>query len=379
MVRNELYLKWREKSNGFCQILSEKIRHILRFLKIPFALAQDVVYCRYPSPKGDGTLREFIIRENDAGQRLDRFLAKVLPRLTQPVVQKAIRQNNLKVNRKKPKGDQRLLPGDRVQIYLPDLWLTPPARAAGAQAFLEVGRPPLKIVYEDEHLLIADKPPGLSVQPDKNETVHTLINYIKAYLYETKAWDPKTEQAFTPALCHRIDRNTGGLVIAAKTAQALRVMNQKIKDREIEKYYLCVIYGQMSPRRGTLTGYLKKDAQRNQVTVFSQKTPGALFAQTEYETLEEKDGLSLLRCRLITGRTHQIRAQFAAAGHPLLGDGKYGSEKENRKRKQKHQALYAARLVFSFQTPAGCLEPLKDAVFSGDATTFFQQFFPDHT
>jgi 23S rRNA pseudouridine955/2504/2580 synthase len=323
-------------------------------------------------------LKELTIRENDAGQRLDRFLGKALPRMTQPVIQKAIRQNNLKVNRKKPKGDQRLLPGDLVQIYLPDQWLEPPVRGEGTRAFLNLGETSLPIVYEDKHLLIVDKPPGIPVQPDKTETAHTLINYIKAYLYQTNAWDPQREQAFAPALCHRIDRNTGGLVIAAKTAEALRVMNQKIKDREIGKYYLCVVYGQMSPRQGTLTGYLKKDPQKNRVTVFSNKIPGGLFAQTEYETLEEKDGLSLLRCRLITGRTHQIRAQFAAAGHPLLGDGKYGSEKENRKRRQKRQALYAVRLVFSFETPAGCLEPLNGTVFSGDETGFLKQFFTHH-
>ena len=137
-----------------------------------------------------------------------------------------------------------------------------------------------------------------------------------------------------------------------------------------------MIYGQITPRRGTLTGYLKKDAAKNKVTVLSEKAKGALFAQTLYETLETREGLSLMRCRLITGRTHQIRAQFAAAGHPLLGDGKYGSEMANRKQKQKRQALYAAQLTFSFRTPAGCLDPLKGAIFRGNIAPFLRQFFP---
>ena len=323
-------------------------------------------------------MREYIIRENDAGQRLDRFLAKVSPQITQSVVQKAIRQNNLKVNRKKPTGAQRLALGDVVQGYLPDAFLAPPGpQPSGWDALLPQRRLTLDIVYEDENLLIVDKPPGLPVQPDSREALHTLINYIKAYLYESRAWDPKKEQAFTPALCHRIDRNTGGLVVAAKTAEALRVMNQKIRDREIEKYYLCVVYGSVRPRRGRLSGYLKKDAKRNKVTVLDAAAPGALSARTEYETLLEADGLSLLRCRLITGRTHQIRAQFSAIGHPLLGDGKYGREMENRRRGQKRQALYAAQLVFSFQTPAGCLDPLNGAVFTGNAAPFLEAFFPD--
>jgi 23S rRNA pseudouridine955/2504/2580 synthase len=321
-------------------------------------------------------MKAFTIQENDAGQRLDRFLKKTMPHLPQSLLQKSIRVGNVKVNRKKPKREQHLNLGDVVQVYLSDEWFQAPPVSDRETAFLQVKHPPLSIVYEDDHLLIVDKQPGLPVQPDKNETVHTLINYIKAYLYETKQWDPSKEQAFTPALCHRIDRNTGGLVVAAKTAEALRVMNQKIRDREIEKYYFCVIYGEMNPRAGTLTGYLKKDAQKNKVTVLAQKAPGALFAQTEYRTINQRDGLSLVECRLITGRTHQIRAQFSHAGHPLLGDGKYGSEKENRKRKQKWQALYAARLVFSFSTPAGCLDYLRGAVFQGDAGAFRTQYFP---
>ena len=321
-------------------------------------------------------MREYIIKENDAGQRLDRFLKKVLPQLTQSLLQKSIRQNKIKVNRKKPKSEQHLTAGDLVQLYLPDSFLSPPPPKDTSRAFLELHHPPLSIVYEDEHLLIVDKPSGLPVQPDKQESVHTLINYIKAYLYETKAWDPGAEHAFAPALCHRIDRNTAGLVIAAKTAEALRIMNQKIRDREIEKEYLCVIYGQISPRRGTLTGYLKKDPAKNKVTVLPKKAKGALFAQTIYETLETREGLSLMRCRLVTGRTHQIRAQFAAAGHPLLGDGKYGSEMENRKQKQKRQALYAAQLTFAFSTPAGCLDTLKGAIFRGNIAPFLRQFFP---
>ena len=201
------------------------------------------------------------------------------------------------------------------------------------------------------------------VHPDENERVNTLLTHIQAYLYQKKEWSPYWENSFAPALCNRIDRNTGGIVIAAKTAEGLRVMNQKIKDRELNKYYLCAVRGRMEPREGKLEGYLFKDEVKKQVYVRSRPEPGAKTAVTLYKTLAVKNGLSLVECDLITGRTHQIRAQFAAAGHPLIGDGKYGSERENRKYGRHGQALYSYKLTFHFTTDAGPLEHLNGRTF----------------
>ncbi|HJB02974.1 MAG TPA: RNA pseudouridine synthase, partial [Candidatus Evtepia excrementipullorum] len=180
-----------------------------------------------------------------------------------------------------------------------------------------------------------------------------------------------------PALCNRIDRNTGGIVIAAKNAETLRIMNQKIRDREVEKSYLCLILGSISPAEGKLEGYLLKDEVKKQVSVHKKPVPGGRTAVTLYRTLARRNGLSLVACRLVTGRTHQIRAQFAAAGHPLLGDGKYGRAKDNKRYgRTAGQALCSYQLTFRFTTDAGCLEPLNGRTWTVDRVDFVEEYFP---
>ncbi|MGM9578751.1 MAG: RluA family pseudouridine synthase, partial [Evtepia sp.] len=201
--------------------------------------------------------------------------------------------------------------------------------------------------------------------------------HIQAYLYQKKEWSPYWENSFAPALCNRIDRNTGGIVIAAKNAETLRIMNQKIKDREIEKSYLCVVLGSMNPTEGKLENFLLKDEAKKQVSVHKRPVEGGRTAVTLYRTLAKRNGLSLMECRLITGRTHQIRAQFAAAGHPLLGDGKYGRERENKKwGRTSGQALYSYKLSFPFPTDAGCLEDLRGRTWTVTDVDFVQTYFP---
>ena len=318
-------------------------------------------------------MREFTVTKNDAGQRLDRWLGKTLPLLPAPLAQKYIRLKRVKLNGKGAKRDTRLAVGDVLQLYINDEFFDAPAPE---NAFLSVFKPQLDIVYEDEHILLVNKRPGLLVHPDQGEYVNTLIAHIQAYLYQKKEWDPRQEHSFTPALCNRIDRNTGGIVIAAKTAEALRIMNQKIKDREIEKYYLCAIHGRMNPPEGKLEGFLSKDESKNQVTVHKTPVPGGRTAVTLYKTLKVQNGLSLVECELITGRTHQIRAQFAAAGHPLLGDGKYGRNRDNKRYDRKFQALWSYKLVFSFTTDAGVLEPLNGKSWQVDRVDFVEEYFP---
>ena len=318
-------------------------------------------------------MKEFTIGKNDAGQRLDRWLAKTLPLLPAPLAQKYIRLKRVKVNGKGSKRDVRLAQGDVLQLYINDEFFETPTRE---NAFLSVFKPQLDIVYEDADLLLVNKRPGMVVHPDDKEHTNTLITHIQAYLYQKKEWSPYWENSFAPALCNRIDRNTGGIVIAAKTAEALRVMNQKIKDRELTKLYLCVVRGKMSPAAGELKGFLLKDEDRAQVKVFDHPVPGGKTALTLYKTLAVKNGLSLVECDLITGRTHQIRAQFAAAGHPLIGDGKYGSERENRKYGRHGQALYSYKLTFRFTTDAGPLADLDGRTFQVDNVDFVEEFFP---
>ena len=317
-------------------------------------------------------MKEFHIGPNDAGQRLDRFLAKAVPLLPASLAQKYIRLKRIKCNGKRIDRDTRLNTGDVLQLYINDEFFDKPRED---NAYLTVVNPKLNIVYEDDHILLVDKRPGLAVHPhDGADFGKTLIDHIQAYLYQKKEWQPREENAFTPALCNRIDRNTGGIVIAAKTAEALRVMNQKIKDRELDKRYLAIVEGTPKPREGSLKGYLFKDVKKNRVFVTDTPQAGSKSCQTNYKTLASGNGLSLVECQLITGRTHQIRAQFAHAGHPLLGDGKYG--KLDKRFDRNYQALYSYKLTFLFTTEAGALEHLNGKSFQVAQVDFVEAYFP---
>ncbi|MCQ2406682.1 MAG: RNA pseudouridine synthase, partial [Oscillospiraceae bacterium] len=230
--------------------------------------------------------------------------------------------------------------------------------------------------YEDENLLLLNKRPGLLAHPDETEPINTLITHIQAYLYQKKECDPYAENSFAPALCNRIDRNTGGIVIAAKNAEALRILNEKIRDREIDKRYLCVVVGRPRPSEGRLEDFIFKDARNNRVYASKKSQPGAKTAITDYRLIKSKGGLSLVECTLHTGRTHQIRAQMSAAGWPLLGDGKYGKEKDNKKFDETSgQALYSYKLRFDFPTDAGILEYLKGKTFEVREIDFVTRYF----
>ena len=317
-------------------------------------------------------MKEFTIGKNDAGQRLDRFLGKAVPLLPASLAQKYIRIKRIKLNGARAERDTRLQAGDVLQLYINDEFFDKPRED---NAFLTVATPKLNIVYEDEHILLVDKRPGLAVHPhDGAEYGRTLIDHIQAYLYQKREWRPREENAFTPALCNRIDRNTGGIVIAAKTAEALRVMNQKIKDRELDKRYLAIVEGTPKPAKGSLKGYLFKDAKKNRVFVTDTPQTGAKSCQTNYVTLASRNGLSLVERELITGRTHQIRAQFAHAGHPLLGDGKYG--KLDKRFDRTYQALYSYKLTFTFTTDAEGLAYLNGKSFQVQKVDFVEEYFP---
>jgi 23S rRNA pseudouridine955/2504/2580 synthase len=181
---------------------------------------------------------------------------------------------------------------------------------------------------------------------------------MQAYLYQKGEYDGT---GFAPALCNRIDRFTGGIVIAAKNKEALHEMDMKIRNREVSKFYLCAAAGQMKPPVGELKGYILKEGKR--VKVLKAPAPGAQAAHTKYRTISFEDGVSVIECELLTGRTHQIRAQFAAAGHPLIADTQYGDAEINKKHSAGFQPLYSYRVSFDFTTPAGCLEYLKGRTF----------------
>ena len=308
-------------------------------------------------------MRRLVIGKNDAGQRLDKFLTKAVKGLPMSLLYKDIRTKRIKVNGARAKENQILAVGDEVTLFIRDEFFDSPEGDDGALARIT---PKLSILYEDENILLLNKRPGVLVHEDVAGGENTLILHVKAYLYKKGEYDPTAEQSFAPALCNRIDRNTGGIVIAAKNAEALRVMNEKIRNNEISKFYLCAVKGRMPRRAEELRGYLRKDSDANLVKIAERPFPGAKTIITRYRVLSEKNGNSLLEVELVTGRTHQIRAHLAFVGHPLLGDGKYGINRTERERGYKHQALYAVRLRFDFREDAGALGYLAGKEFALD-------------
>ncbi len=299
-------------------------------------------------------MREFEIKKNDAGQRLDKFLQKAVPSLPQALLYKYLRLKRIKRNGKRADIAARLAEGDRIQLYIGDEFFSP----GGENAFLHA---PARIdaVYEDANVLLVYKRPGLVVHEDDRGSADTLIARIRHYLYEKGEYDPADELSFAPALCNRIDRNTEGLVLAAKTAEALRILNEKIRLREVKKFYLCLAHGVFKQKAGVLEGFLEKDSAEKRVYVHESRRPGDLSASLRYRVLGERNALSLVEVELLTGRTHQIRAQLAYAGHPLLGDGKYGRNALDAPYGFTHQALCAYKVAFDFASDAGALSYLK--------------------
>lgn len=316
-------------------------------------------------------MKSYLINQNDAGQRVSKFVEKTVPALPPSLLYKYFRLKRIKLNKKRCQPQDRLLEGDLVELYINDEFF-----GEGRQdlAFLKVPDK-LNIIYEDENILLVDKKPGLVVHEDDDNTPDTLINRILHYLYNKGEYNPQAEQSFVPALCNRIDRNTGGIVIAAKNAETLRIINEKIKNHELEKSYLCVTVGRPRPAEGRVEGFLRKDEAKKEVTFFDHPIPGGKTAVTLYRTLESRGELSLVECRLLTGRTHQIRVSMAHLGCPLLGDGKYGRGDVNRRYGETRQALYSYKLRFAFSSPAGLLDYLQNRTFCVEAVPFRDKYF----
>ena len=303
-------------------------------------------------------MREWTVGPEAGGKRLDRYLAARLGGVPAGALQKFLRLGKIKRNGRRANAGDRLCAGDALQLYLDDdcFEAAPPRRP---DPLLSRFRPHLAVLYEDSALLLIDKKPGMLVHPDASEKVNTLVTHVRAYLYQKGEYDP--ESGFAPAPCNRIDRFTGGIVIFAKTKDALLAVDALIRARKLRKFYHCIVRGALRPPEGVLKNFLLKGEKR--VRVLDRPEKGAQAAETRYRTLDARGGMSLVECELITGRTHQIRAQMAHAGHPLLGDGQYGDAAWNRAMGRGRQALYAIRLEFPREL-TGVLAPLSGRSFA---------------
>ena len=305
-------------------------------------------------------MQEFTVNKNDEKQRLDKFLLKLMPAISPNALYKSLRKNCVKINGKHIKdGAFRLSEGDILSLYFDDSLFEKPSYAAD---FMKIA-PRLNIIYEDENLLIINKPQGVLVHEDEKQNPDNLLAHIKSYLYKKGEYSPEAENTFAPALANRIDRGTGGMVIAAKNSEALRILNEKIKKREIKKFYLCLAYGHFAEKEGEIRGYVLRDEKDKKTSFFENSVPLSKETITAYRVLEEFPEYSLLEIELKTGRTHQIRAALSYSGHPLLGDRKYTEGKTIQNFSFRFSALFAYKLKFDFKTDAGALAYLTDKTF----------------
>lgn len=266
-------------------------------------------------------MKEIIIQKDDSGQRLDKFLQKYFKQASKSFLYKMLRKKNIKLNNKKAEGKEMLQMGDQVSIYFSDETFEKFRGVQQKKIFYPTTK--LSILYEDNNVVILNKPAGMLSQKAKNYDV-TLVEYFLGYLQKSGKWSPGS--SFTPGVCNRLDRNTSGIVIAGKSLAGLQKMSELLKERRIDKYYKTIVQGVMR-ESSVIRGYLEKDEKTNKVSIYEQEGEGRSYIETGYEPLMDNGEYTLLRVKLITGKTHQIRSHLSSIGHPILGDVKYGGKK----------------------------------------------------
>lgn len=291
-------------------------------------------------------MKKISVNKNDAGNRLDKFINKCFPNIPYSLLYKYIRKKRIKVNGKKEEISYRLKENDVLELYINDELLEKSNKSSDFKAASE----DIEILYEDDNIMIINKKAGLIVHPDDDIKVDCLVNRIKNYLFKKGEFNPENENSFAPALVNRIDRNTSGIVIAAKNAESLRILNLKMKERELHKKYICILCGTLKKDSEILKAFLDKNSSENKVYISNKmKNKNYKTILTKYSVIDKSKKFTLAEIELLTGRTHQIRAHMAYLGYPLLGDGKYGVNKINREMGYKYQALCAYKLKFDFK------------------------------
>lgn len=321
-------------------------------------------------------MKEFIIKFNDSGQRLDKFLQKTATGLSKGMLYKSIRTKKIKLNGKRTDGAIILSEGDVIRCYINDDFFKDIHHSHNTASKYDFTKAPsqLQIVYEDDHILIVFKPVGLVVHDDDRKSEDTLINRVLHHLYKSGTYIPEKENSFTPALCNRLDRNTCGLVIAAKNAAALREVNRLIRENRIHKSYLCITAKAPPKKCDILHAYHYKPDGSKFVKISAKNLEGYREIITKYNVLSANGKLSLVKVDLVTGRTHQIRAHMAFIGAPLLGDNKYGNTEINKQYNEKYQQLCAYKLFFETEKDS-LLAYLNGKRFVSEQPAFICKYF----
>lgn len=297
-------------------------------------------------------MQELTISKKQSGKKISRILIAYYPSMPENALHKAFRKKDIKVSGKRITEDYIVSEGNVVNVYISDDILNGKPLSYDSDL-----NPHFSVVYEDENLLVVNKKQGVPVQPDKDQSKNSLIDLVRDYIENSK-YQKDEDSSFVPTLCHRIDRNTGGLVIIAKNDESMKILLEKMKTREIRKFYQCLVRGKMPIKEDTLKAFLFKDEKKSMVFVGDKHSKGTVEIITNYRVMSFRNDISRLDVELVTGRTHQIRAHLAYIGHPIVGDGKYGDNNFNRSLNAKFQALWAYKIIFDFKEDAGILNYL---------------------
>jgi len=360
-------------------------------------------------------MKQFYVQQNEAGQRLDKLLAKILNKAPKSFIYKMLRKKNITLNGKKAEGSEMLVVQDEIKLFLSDETM----EVFNEQVETIEVKEQLNVIYEDQHILIVNKPLGVLSQKAEKDDV-SMVEHVISYMISSKQITKEQLNTFKPAICNRLDRNTGGILVAGKSLLGLQEMARLLKDRSLNKYYLCIVKGKVEDKK-RIEGYISKDEDKNQVKIYPNQTDDTDYICTEYEPIAyskyalkekavmreeayqrnlkkesivnnslEKDELkietedpfgsfTLLQVKLITGRSHQIRAHLASIGHPLIGDFKYGDQKTNHYFRKRYgltyQLLHSHRMIFP--NIEGELSYLTNKEFTAKVPELFEQIRKD--
>lgn len=321
-------------------------------------------------------MKEITITSKEASQRFDKYLGKYLEKAGKSFIYKMLRKKNITLNGKKAEGFERLNEGDIIKLFLSDETIEKFTQETSLEQLNHISQATnqrqeeLSILYEDNNVLIINKPAGMLSQKARPDDI-SLVEHITNYLLQSGQLTKEQMKGFRPGISNRLDRNTSGIIVAGKSLEGLQVMGELFKERTLDKYYYCIVKGVID-KKEQIEGYLYKNHSHNKVTISKEPQEGSEYIKTQYEPIKKTKEYTLLKVKLITGRSHQIRAHLQSIGHPIVGDGKYGDVRVNKYFKKnfklKHQLLHAAELHF----------PTMKEGFEGLSNQVIKAPFPDY-